>query len=104
MADKDFRQPLGLDGSPCCLDERPGCERCSECRHYLTFIYDKVPEDGALNCTNPDCPTNDWLRCQGCGSITRSEDDKCDNVDCSIGKMNLAEDEQIDDNDNSTTS
>lgn len=103
MAEEKFRQPLGLDGSPCCLDERPGRERCAECQHYLTFIYDKVPEDGGLECTNPDCPTNDWPRCQECGFITRSEDDKCDNVDCSIGQMNLAK-EQIDDSGNSTTS
>jgi hypothetical protein len=104
MAEKEFRQPLGLDGSPCCLDEREGGKRCPECQHYMSLIYDKVPADGELECTNWDCPTSDWLRCQECGSITRGEDDKCDNADCSIGKMNLAEDEEIDDSDNSTTS
>jgi hypothetical protein len=50
------------DGSDCCCREpEPDAyckERCPACKHFLTFIYDKDPSDGALNCTWPGCPTN----------------------------------------------
>ena len=53
------------DGTTCCShDPEPGQEvtkRCPECKHFMTFIYTETPEDGAFNCTWPDCPTNEGL-------------------------------------------